>query len=314
MSFQWWCSAQTAAWEWTWRPYPGVWLFLALLALGYRALLRRARDRGPVGAARIASFAGGIACLWLALDWPIGALGAGYLASVHMIQFLLIGLIAPPLLLWGIPPAAFGAAAGAPGPAPTKAAAESPRNGESPDAPREARSARARALRLLTHPIVAIIVFNILVGTTHAPAVTDTLMASQLGSFAIDVAWLGGALLFWWPMVAAAPARPYFHDLLKIAYITGQAILMTPVFVYLTFSPHPVYAVYELAPPVAGIEPLADQRVAGLMMKIVGGLILMGAVTILFFRWARRAGDDPAALQAAATAAAADGAAREPAR
>ena len=30
---QFWCSASGAAWTWTWRAYPGVWLFVLLLAL-----------------------------------------------------------------------------------------------------------------------------------------------------------------------------------------------------------------------------------------------------------------------------------------
>lgn len=279
MPLQWWCSAGTAAWEWTWRPYPGVWLFIALLALAYLALLRRTRRASPgeaAGRARAGAFAAGLALLWIALDWPIGALGAGYLASAHMIQFLLIALGAPPLLLWGVPPAAY-----------------EPLRGD---------SMAARAARFLTHPLIALAVFNIIVGTTHTPAVTDALMPTQLGSFAVDMAWLAGALLFWWPVAAPVPERPLFNELVKIGYVTAQEIVMTPVFAYLTYSAHPVYALYELAPPVHGIGALDDQRVAGLIMKVVGGLVLMGAVTVLFFRWAKRTGDDPEALAAAGTA------------
>ncbi len=299
MQFQWWCAAQTAAWEWTWQPYPGVWIFTVLLALGYRALLRRAeRMTGEAaGGARVAAFAGGLFALWLALDWPIGALGAGYLASVHMVQFLLIGMIAPPLLLWGIPPAALIAwLEGEPASAAAGAAGNQARTGGGTTA----RAPRiAAVLRVITHPIVALIAFNAVVGATHMPTVNDTLMVTQLGSFAIDIAWLVGGLIFWWPVAAAAPARPHFHALLKIGYLIALAIAMTPIFLYLTFSDHPVYAVYELAPRVNGIDALADQRVAGLIMKIIGGFILMGVLSVLFFRWARRAGDDMTALQAA---------------
>lgn len=348
MQFQWWCAAQTAAWEWTWRPYPGVWIFIAALAFGYWALLRRAKrlTGETVGGARVASAVAGLLTLWLALDWPIGALGAGYLASVHMVQFLLIGMIAPPLLLWGLPPAGLrvwldggasdspgtsspigaglpGDAVGYPGgvgfPGDTVAATAgvtaSPgaagatasqgaaaRGATTPRAPRLLRL--ARVLRVVTHPLVALFVFNAIVGATHTPAVNDTLMVTQLGSFAIDIAWLVGGLIFWWPVAAAAPARPSFHPLLKIGYLTALAIAMTPVFLYLTFSDHPVYAVYELAPRVNGIDAHADQRVAGLIMKVVGGFILMGVLSVLFFRWATRAGDDMTALQTAKAGAA----------
>src|SRR5690606_22366096 len=61
------------------------------------------RDLG----ARAAAFGAAVACLWLVLDWPVGALGAGYLASVHMVQFLVIVLAVPPLLLYGVPAQAY---------------------------------------------------------------------------------------------------------------------------------------------------------------------------------------------------------------
>jgi cytochrome c oxidase assembly factor CtaG len=302
MQFQWWCAAQTAAWEWTWRPYPGVWIFIAALAFGYWALLRRARrvTGETVGGARVGSAVAGLLTLWLALDWPIGALGAGYLASVHMVQFLLIGMIAPPLLLWGLPPAALGLWLDSGMAAPAATAADSPRGGAAHGDATPPRFPRlARVLRVVTHPLVALFVFNAIVGATHTPAVNDTLMVTQLGSFAIDIAWLVGGFIFWWPVAAAAPARPNFHPLLKIGYLTALAIAMTPVFLYLTFSDHPVYAVYELAPRVNGIDAHADQRVAGLIMKVVGGFILMGVLSVLFFRWAIRTGDNMTALQAA---------------
>ena len=41
--------------------------------------------------------------IWAALDWPIGALGAGYLASVHTLSYILLSLVAPPCLILGVP-------------------------------------------------------------------------------------------------------------------------------------------------------------------------------------------------------------------
>ena len=84
---QWWCAALGAPWVWRWRPYPGVWLFIALLGLAYWRLAGRGATRGQ----RLC-FGAGLLVLWSALDWPLGALGGGYLASVHMVQFLLIGI------------------------------------------------------------------------------------------------------------------------------------------------------------------------------------------------------------------------------
>src|SRR5690349_2405613 len=105
---QWWCAATGAAWEWRWVPYPGVWAFLLLIAGGYAAMVRSLRARGAqVPRRKLVLFGAGVLALWIALDWPVGKLGAGYLASVHMGQFLLIAVLTPPLLLNGIPEAAY---------------------------------------------------------------------------------------------------------------------------------------------------------------------------------------------------------------
>ncbi len=254
---QWWCSAQTAAWAWRWQPYPGVWIFIALLAVGYFALQRGVRSemRGP----RLAAFVAGAAALWVALDWPLGALGAGYLASAHMIQFLLIALIAPPALLFSLSPVAY-----------QRLASVRPLLG---------------LLRVLTQPLLALVLFNLVVAATHWPPIVDRLMPTQLGSFAIDMSWLLAGLLFWWPLVAPLPERPGFPPWMRVGYLIVATILSTPVFAYLTFSHLPLYSTYELAPPIRGLPTRVDQQVAGLLMKIGGGLILWAAITVIFFRW-----------------------------
>ncbi|MDT8342529.1 MAG: cytochrome c oxidase assembly protein [Longimicrobiales bacterium] len=257
---QWWCAAQGVPWTWSWQAYPGVWLFVLALAGGYRLLRARwpeadrARFRGWM-------FALGTAALWIALDWPVGALGAGYLASVHMVQYLLIALIAPPLLLLGLPRGLYRALAA---------------------------SRPAPLLRALTHPIPAVAVFVALMAWTHWPPVVDTLMVSQAGSFLLDVVWLLSGVVFWWPVVAPEPDRPWLREPAKVGYLIVATLVNTGVFAYLTFSPLPLYAVYELAPPVSGLSTRDDQLLAGLLMKMGGAVVLWTAISILFFRWYRQ--------------------------
>lgn len=265
---RWWCAAQGIPWEWSWQPYPGVWAFVLLTAAGY-ARLRRRTPAGEAAARRTAAFVAGLGTLWIALDWPVGALGAGYLASVHMVQFLLIALVAPVALLHALPPAVA----------------------------RRALEGRAigRPLRFLTHPGVALLLFHAIVVATHWPEVVDGLMASQAGSFALDLAWLSGGLLFWWPVVDPAGERRLSYPL-RIGYLILATVIGTAPFAFLTFAELPFYATYELAPPVGGISARTDQRVAGILMKLGGGAILWTAIGVLFFRWwaASEAGRDAA--------------------
>lgn len=261
---QWWCAAQDTAWSWSWQPYPGVWLFVAALA----ALLHRAQA-GAVEAeetfsmtARRGFAAAGLLMLWAALDWPIGALGSGYLASVHMVQFLLIAVASPPLLLLSVPRSTW---------------------------TRLTRGGLGRVLAsTLGNPLAALFAFTAIMGFTHWPLVVDRLMAGQAGSFLLDVVWLFSGLVFWWPVAVALPEREWQKEPFKIGYLIAATLVNTGVFAFLTFSEVPVYATFELAPPVGSLSTRDDQLVAGLLMKVGGAVILWTSITILFFRWVGR--------------------------
>jgi putative membrane protein len=264
----WWCSATGKAWTWTWQAYPGVWLFVALLAAGYVVLRQRAAA-GPAGRpdGRVAEFPSvwwgvlGLAAIWLALDWPVGALGAGYLASVHTLSYILLSLVAPPLLLRGIP----------------------------------AQSVRVLLdrlgwrvmLRFLARPPVALCLYTVVLLVTHVPSVVDSAMQSQLGAFAIDLAWLLAGLVMWWPVLAPQPEVLRLSRPLKMLYLFVGTLPTIVPSAFLTFADYPLYAVYELAPRVVPtFTAQQDQQVAGLTMKIVGDLPVWLAFGIIFFRWA----------------------------
>jgi putative membrane protein len=292
---QWWCVAQDVAWTWSWRAYPGVWLFVGAIVLVYARLWRAA----PVGerAATAAAgqfplapepfsrrarmlFAGmGIALLWIALDWPVGALGAGYLVSVHTVQFLLISLLASPLLLLGIPRW------------------------------RIERWLRRGAVRrvapVMTHPLVTMAVFVVVMAFTHWSPVVDALMTSQAGTFGLDMLWLVAGLVFWWPVAVALPERAWLGEPFKIGYLVAITVLDTGLFAYLAFSELPLYATFELAPPIGPLTVREDQLLAGLIMKIGGGVIYWIVISMLFFRWFRRSEREDAELPATDAGAAA---------
>ena len=261
--FQWWCVAQNEPWSWQWNAYVGVWIVVALVVLAYRKLLRVSRARAGEGAAghRKAAWWVGTLLLWMALDYPLGPLGASYLASVHMVQYLLVGLIVPALFLLGVPEGAW-------------------------DALRE-RERFSRFLGDATHPFAAVLIFNGGMTVTHWPGVVDALRASQLGSFVLDAAWLACGLAFWWWLLAPVPERSHLHPLLKIAYLGVNAIIITPPAAMLLFSESPVYALYELAPPIGDITPLWDQQLAGGLMKVASAWIMGLGMLAFFLLWYR---------------------------
>ncbi len=83
----WWCTAQEEPWTWSWAAYPGIWIATLLPVFFYGRAVTKHPD--SVDWRRFALFMTGMVVFWLASDWPLGPLGAGYLASAHMTQFLL---------------------------------------------------------------------------------------------------------------------------------------------------------------------------------------------------------------------------------
>jgi len=243
-------------------------LFVGLLAGWYWwGVARRTAQPALTGAAQPPGrlwFLTGLVAIWIALDWPIGALGAGYLASFHTVSYILLSVVAPPCLLLGIPverqrQAATGARWGA-------------------------------LLRFAGRPWLGLAIYAVVQLATHVPQVVDGAMASQVGALLIDVAWLGAGLALWWPVMGPSPEVVRIGRPLKMGYLFFSTLPTIVPSAFLTFAEYPLYGTYELAPRIFPIlTAVEDQKVAGLLMKIVGDLPVWFAFGVIFFRWAREA-------------------------
>jgi putative membrane protein len=70
-----------------------------------------------------------------------------------------------------------------------------------------------------------------------------------------------------------------------MVYLFLQSLVPTIPASFLTFGHTALYPVYAGFPRIWGVSPLTDQLIAGLIMKIVGGLLLWGVIAAIFFRW-----------------------------
>jgi putative membrane protein len=253
VNVQWWCSARDLPWTWAWQAYPGVWLF----ALAFGAAFWRLRRRGAW------QLPAAVLTLWLTLDYPVGPLGAGYLAWVHSVQFLSLAMAVPPLLFLGL-------------------------DRDRVIALLESRPVLYGIIRRLTQPLFAMIQFAVIMVVTHLPAVVDALMGTQVGAFALDLAWLGAGTLFWWPVLMRVPERPHFPPLVQMLYLFFGAQPHLYIAMWLLLARFPVYGTYELAPRVSSLSAASDQQVAGGIMLVAGGTFILVVITVLFFRWMSR--------------------------
>ena len=253
-----------------WHPHVDVWLLLGGIWLAYLIAVRsHARIAPPADreerGKRTALFSIGMALLLVVSDWPVHDLAEGYLYSAHMVQHLVYTLVAAPLLVAGIPAWMW----------------------------RLAFRVRplGAALRFLTRPVVAIVTFNGLLLFTHWPEVVEASVSSELTHFGLHVLIVGSAIVMWWPVLSPLPERPALSPPGQLLYLFVQSIAPTIPASFLTFGRSPLYPVYETFPRIWGISAITDQLVAGLIMKIAGGLILWGFIVAVFFRWHARERD-----------------------
>lgn len=258
----WWCTALARPWQWEWIPYPGIWLATLLPMFFYGRAIRN--HQGPVDRRKAAQFFGGMLVFWVASDWPLGTLGAGYLASAHMTQFLLYTLVAAPLLLLGTPEWL---------------------------ARRVVRKLRIEGVAgWFGRSLVATgLIYNAVLVSTHAPGTVEVLRNSQIGSFAMDAIWVLAGLILWLPVISPLPEGRARTPFAKMAYlfVATSVVAVIPAS-FLTFTSIPIYGIYELAPRIGSLTAVEDQQLAGIIMKIATIPIVWSTIAVIWFRWSAR--------------------------
>lgn len=241
--------------------HPDVWLVVVSSAALY-AIARHRWSTTTSDRHRTVAFAAGLTLLWVATDWPVDDIAERSLLSVHMGQYLALAMIAPALILRGLPPAVLDGILG-----------------------EGTRRAMARAA---AHPWVAWPVFNTVLVVSHFNPVIELYLGNSLVHLAMHIAWFASGLVLWWPVLSPLPDAPRLSPPAAIGYLFVQSIVPTIPASFLTLGDAPLFAAYSRLPKPPGLDPLVDQQIAGLLMKIGGGIILWIAIALVFFRWSHR--------------------------
>ncbi|HLB39052.1 MAG TPA: cytochrome c oxidase assembly protein [Actinomycetota bacterium] len=247
-----------------WHPHVDVWLVLGTVVGVYLVWCgRHERDTGEATSRRQRrAFLSGMAVLFLASEWPLHDLAERTWYAAHMVQHMAYTLVAAPLLIRGIPAWMWRSVF---------------RN----------HTAR-RTWRAITRPVAATIIFNGVLLFTHWPAVVAASVGSEPLHFVLHTMIVASALIVWWPILSPLPEMPPITPPAQMLYLFVQSLVPTIPASFLTFGHQPLYQVYETFPRLLGVSALTDQLIAGLIMKIVGGLILWGYIAVVFFRWGAR--------------------------
>lgn len=260
--------------SWAWRPE--IILTLSLAAIVHLAGRWRLKQRTGRGSAllspwRTASYLSGLAVIWIALMSPIDVLSGQYF-FMHMIQHLLLVMIAPPLLLladpmpimlWGLP------------------------EGLRLEVGRWLRpgSAFRRAARVVTAPGLVWLYFVAGVVGWHAPSAYNAALVSDLAHDLEHLSFFIPAMLFWWHVIGAAPhIHPRLSRGARIAYVLAGVPPTAITGIVISFSGELIYTYYETVPRLGAMTALEDQMLGGALMWIPGSMMYIVAALVLVAR------------------------------
>jgi cytochrome c oxidase assembly factor CtaG len=243
----------------------GAWSFEAALALALLAIaglyLRGALGLGsrwPLR--RTASFIVGLAVLALALMSGIDSY-AEQLLSVHMLQHLLLALLAPALLLAGAPVR-------------LALAAGPPRLRR-----RVARALRSRPGRALAHPLTGCTLFAATMLVTHLTGVFELALEHPAVHATEHAAYFLSGVALLAPLIAADPVPHPPAPLARFAWLMVAMTAMAVPGALLALSQHVHYSHYLATSRALGRSPLTDQQLGGAIMWI-GGTLAMFALAL----------------------------------
>jgi putative membrane protein len=265
---------------WTsWNPDP--WILSVLLGLGglYVAGVRRlwreaGRERG-LPRWRVGSYVAGMWVLVLALVSPVDALGET-LFSAHMVQHMLLMVVAAPLLVLGRPVIAYLWAL----PAGWRRAVAS--------GPFRSMGVR-RGWTVLSHPLTVLVLHVAALWAWHVPALYQAALGSPLLHGLEHASYLFTAMLFWWTLSRAGRMGRWPGYGAGMLYVFGAALQSGALGALLLFARTPWFPAHAPGAELWGVDLLVDQQVAAALMWIPAGLVYTAAMLVLFVAWLRKA-------------------------
>jgi putative membrane protein len=217
----------------------------------------------------------GLAVVALALNSPLEAFSAR-LFWAHMVQHVLLLVVAPPLIVLGRPWMRLwrGLPLGWRRPL---ARALAPGHGG-------ARLRRACCAVARPAPSFALFCGTLL--AWHVPVLFDATLSSEGLHVFEHVTFFATALLFWKQVIDSPPLRARLGEAQRIAYVVGAMIVSWGLAVVLALSPHALYAPYahEATRP-GGLSALGDQQLAAGMMWVPGSITFVIVLFVYVHRW-----------------------------
>ena len=247
---------------WRFQFHPEVWLLVSFVIASYtyaiRVIGRRVHPTGElVTKKQLRAFVAAVLLLWVASDWPMHDISEEYLYSVHMLQHMILSYFMPPLVWLATPTWLFDVVVG---------------GGRS-----------RRVVRFLARPPIAGVLFNLVVMTTHIPALVNRSVSNGPLHYSLHVLVVTSSLLMWIPVVGPDKDWQIGYGG-KMIYLFLMSVVPTVPAGWLTFADGVVYKHYDIPVRVWGLSATIDQQLAGAIMKTGGSIFLWSIIGYMYFK------------------------------
>ena len=255
-----------AEWRFPWWTGALLILMAGLYLRGFARMHRQMPARFTLH--RMGFYLAGIAALAVALVSPLEALD-DHLLITHMLQHILLLMIAPPLLLLGAPQI------------PMIRALPPSIAKRSVGVVAKSRACR-RCFSIVTHPASTFLLFSVAVLGWHLPGPFESALHSNYRHAAEHTCFIVAGTLFWYPIVRPWPAVERWSRLAFVPYLLIADAENTMLSAFLVFSGRVLYPSYANLPRLNQIPAITDQIVAGAIMWVPGSVVfLVPAIAIV---------------------------------
>lgn len=247
-----------------WQWHPEVWVLIGGLTVLYVYALRSLGPRLVAPGEPVATpaqkrwFALGTILLWIASDWPMHDVSEEYLYSLHMFQHMMFAFFIPPVMLLATPEWLARVVIG--------------------------DGWAGRWFLKLARPIPAAVVFNAVQLGTHWTGIVNTSVENGLVHYAVHTVVVVTALAVWMPVVSPLPEYRVSVPA-QCIHLFLTSIVPTVPAGWLVLAEGAVYDTYDKPARLWGLTVTEDQQLAGLIMKLGGGMFLWAVIVFLFARW-----------------------------
>jgi putative membrane protein len=261
-------SIATLALGWTFEP--AVVLPLLAAALGWLRIvgrINRSHPANPVPRRRTVAFLAGLAAIAIALLSGIDTYDTS-LFSIHMVQHLLLTMVAAPLIALGAPITTLLRAA-------------------STDVRRRVilPILHSRVMRVLSFPVVSWILFAAVMWGTHFSPIFDASLENPAIHDFEHLLYLTAGLLFWWPAIGLDPSPWRMPHAVRMMYVFLQMPQNTFLAVTILNSTAVLYAHYATVVRAWGPSALEDQHIAGGVMWLTGDILFLAEMAVILAGW-----------------------------